>query len=185
MNSYLNFRHGFNVGDNNTAQKNQFCDTLKSSVFSGSPVLIATKDKNGLKPHSFLIDKCVISETQYVIRYVFDPYYNVTEDEYYLYPPWVFQWPGPYYGYDPETDIAEQEVVSTLNNNITIQMNWGFPRGANNVNYNNISYLLRSRWYSTYDGNSSMSEQIVLSWVFGDNTIGYIDHWAHHFSRKN
>ena len=97
----------------------------------------------------------------------------------------MFLWPGPYYGYDPDKDIAEQEVVSTLSNNVTVQMNWGFEKGANNVNYNNINYLLRSRWYSNYDGNSSMSENIVLSWTFGANTIGDVYHWAHHFSRKN
>lgn len=187
LNNYLNYRNGFNVGDNNTIQKNQFCDTLISSIFSGSPVLIASKDHYGYKPHSFIIDKCTINETQYVISYVFDPNHYVTDDEYYSLPSWMFEWPsmGEFPDYDPEKNTAEKEIYSVLSNNVIVQMNWGFKKDSNNTNFNNINYLLRNRSFSYYDGIPSMSEYIFLSWVFNGNTIGDVYHWAHHFSRKN
>jgi len=186
LNEYFNYRNGFNVGEgsNSVIQRNRFCDTIIASVFSGSPVLVATKEHYGYTPHSFLIDKCQIYETQYVIRYVFDPYHVVTDDEFFNYPDWMFEWPGPAYGYDPLYDTAEMEQYVTLTNDLRVQMNWGLAKGQNNINYNNIYYLLRSRSYSIY-GDGLINESFFLTWTLGNVTFGDINHWAHHFSRKN
>lgn len=176
LNNYFYYRNGFSVHENNNEEKNQFCDTVASSILAGSPVLCASN----INDHSFLIDKCSVNETQYVVRYVFDPYHVVTEEEYYNNPSWMFDWPGPTYGYDPDKDTAEFEIISPLINNLSIQMNWGFG-----PNYNSINYLLRSRTYSYYDGSPTISDFIVLSWVVNNETFGGIYHWAHHFIRKN
>ena len=115
---------------------------------------------------------------------MFDPYHVVTDDEFFNYPDWMFEWPGPAYGYDPLYDTAEMEQYVTLTNDLRVQMNWGLAKGQNNINYNNIYYLLRSRSYSIY-GDGLINESFFLTWTLGNVTFGDINHWAHHFSRKN
>lgn len=183
LNKYFNYRVGFNVGHNNSGQQNQFCDTLVSSIFAGSPVYIASNDYYG-DGHVFLIDQCSLSSQEYVIRYIFDPYHNITEYEYYNYPSWYFDWPN---NYDPYKDTAEFEESMELSNYLYVKMNWGFRKNTQtNTNYNNIQFPLRTRSYSIGENGSYLSnEQIVLRWIVSNGDFSGVLHWAHHFSRND
>lgn len=173
LDTYFNYRNGFNVGDNNLNQQNLFCDTVISSIFSGSPVYFVSKDHQGqYLGHAFLIDQCTLGEYQCVIRYEFDLDYIITEEDLYTHPYWQFV--------EPANGIYEMEDIITLQSAVSVKMNWGLNGSENNTNY-----LLRANYYNIGENGSYLSyQQIVLFWTFPEGTITDVYHWAHHFSRN-
>lgn len=177
LNNYVNYRNGFTVSSNNDASKRNFCDTLISSIQAGSPVLL----EPDVGTHFFLIDYYGATEYQLVVRYEFDPYHQITENDLFYYPDWCFEWPvNINSGETPET-----EDILPLMKDEYVKINWG-----HNGTSNNISYILRSKSYSYFDGNPLSNEYINLTWIYyesndSSSTYSNIYNWCHHFSRKN
>ena len=191
LNSYFNYRSdGSSISDlSNLEIQSRFCDTVFSSISSGSPVLISSKQAgNDSRSHSFLIDQYKIYVYEYVITYVFDPYHNITEDDMLNYPAWCFDWPGPVYGYDPDKDTAELEVVINGLEYMYVRMNWGWnPYIGSAQSINDVYYLLRSKEHYIGEAGTTMDyEQVYLTWtpIFNGDTYSGVEHWAHHFSKK-
>ncbi len=187
LNTKFNYRVGFPV--NNATMESEFCDTLFSSISYGSPVFISTTKLGTDSLHTFLIDQYKNNVSEYVITYVFDPYHNITEDDMLNYPQWCFQWPGPSYGYDPDKDTAELEVIVNGSYYMYVRMNWGWYPYHGSVNSINDTYfLLRAKDYYIGEAGTTMDyEQVFLTWTPRLNFYGTysgIYQWAHHFTKK-
>lgn len=168
----------WNGGNPSTSYtKNQFCDTLISSLTSGSPVYMVSKYNNTDSLHCFIIDYYLKNEVEFVVRYVFDPYHTVTEDEMLHNPQWCFEWPTDC---DPEKEIAECEVLVPYMRDEYVKMNWGWKRNNNGSTPNNTSYLIRSRSYSTEDP-TLFTEDYFLTWSARGYTFYSIQYGYHHF----
>ncbi|MBE6244848.1 MAG: hypothetical protein E7108_04945 [Bacteroidales bacterium] len=172
LREYLNFSNGFAVNSSsNSTTKNSFCGILISSLDLGSPLYVVANDS-----HAFLIDYYERYAYQYTINYVFDPYHIITDDEYYSYPSWRFDWPN---NYDPDKDIAEFDEIVNMTDNIYIRMNWG--NHYIGTNPNNISYLLRTlNHFLGENGTYYQSDSVNLNWA----NYSEVNNFAYNFSRK-
>ena len=168
LGNYLNFSDGFEVSNNsNISLKETFCGLIVSSIDNGSPLFVVSGT------HVFLIDFYKRSIFQYVIRYEFDPYHVITDDEYYTFPSWRFDWPNDY---DPNKDTAQFDEYVNMIDQIQIKMNWGWgsERTVSDPNNQYITYSIypNSLLYNIYsqsryiDGNGTLydSQSINLYW---------------------
>ena len=113
---------------------------ILASLMNNMPVYVSADAQNGTR-HSFIIDGYKKIRYQVVIRYQFDPYHYVTEEEYYSLPSWMFEWPsmGEFPDYDPDKDPAIKPVATTLFENTYLLMNWGKDGNGDDVIYSSSS----------------------------------------------
>lgn len=130
MSNYLNF-------DSDTTYHSS---VVMSNLMNNMPVYISANSNNGQR-HSFIIDGYKIIRYQVVIRYQFDPHHLVTEDDYYNFPSWMFEWPNmiEFPGYDPDKDPAIKPIATTLFENTFLLMNWGYNGNGDDVMYSSYS----------------------------------------------
>lgn len=173
LDEYLSYNSGQNLSNNsNYSIKNQFFNTVISSLNSGSPILIG--GHGGNDNHFFLIDYYRIHKEEVVITYSFNQDYEYTLEEYEQGESWMFQWPASTGDHGEFEDIERRDLISE---DTYFKMNWGNQNEGTVTNYNNISYLVKS---VTPSGSS-----IYLSWAFGGTNYNTIRNWYHHFLRNN
>lgn len=187
LGNYLNYTNGFQVNNSSSSElKNNFCDIILSSIDYGSPIFVGGQDISNDK-HVFLIDYYQRRIISYIIRYQFDPYHVITDDEYYSYPSWRFDWPN---NYDPEKDVAEFDEIINLADNVSIKMNWGWltvTNGIYTLDYpNDLSFTLRTNTlYLGENGSYITNNNINLYWAVGDShSFNGVLSFLHHFNRK-
>lgn len=168
--SYLGFNlltpnYGLNNSTTNTAK---FEDTLtnfgltcdKTNTYSyslvlgnlrqGKPVIVAG---NG---HAYVIDRYSIVTNQAVGRYYWDADHNVTEEEYFKYPQWMFSDMG-------NNGKDELEMVLASSETICFGMNWGFNGLDNDI------------LYTVYtEGNIGIDE---FGTILQGGTVTYSPYW--------
>lgn len=184
LDNYFYYQIGFNVSSSSTFDKNRFCDTVMTSIFGGSPILISSQKVGSDSSHVFIIDQCRNFIDEYVIRYVFDPYHIITENDLFNYPQWCFEWPA---NCDPFKDTAELEIVIERTNDVYVRFNWGWGNNVDDNYANNTYNLLRSRsHYIGESGSYNDDETIYLSWTpKPNNTFSNVEHWIFRFRRSD
>lgn len=193
LRNYLNFEDGFAVNNNSSSSlKGYFCNLVTYSIDNGSPIY--AESFIGDTGHVFLIDYYTRSTYQYIIRYEFDPNHVITDDEFYSYPSWRFDWPN---NYDPDKDIAQFDECINMNDNIQIKMNWGWgvaitvpdPNnpGINHTIYpNSASFSIYSRTHFLGENGTSYDyDNINLYWTISSNkNYNGVSNFIYNFSLK-
>ena len=152
-------------------QSSYNCDTVINNLKDRIPVLVCALASEG--GHAFIIDSYTDILYSYAERWIFDPYHQVTEEEYYSLPSWMFEWPsmGEFPSYDPEKEPAIKSNKVTLIDDTYILMNWGWSSISDDV-----IYLAKSRVYNyNYDYtvlyNLYDTEPSQISWPAGGYTF--------------
>ena len=193
LRNYLNFEDGFAVNNSSSnSLKVDFCHILTSSIDNGSPIYVESFIGN--MGHVFLIDCYTRSIYQYIIRYQFDPYHVITDDEFYAYPSWRFDWPN---NYDPDKDTAQFDEYINMNDNILINMNWGWGvaitvpdpdnPGTNYTIYpNTTSFNIYSRTHFIGENGTSYDyDNINFNWaITPNNNYNGVSNFVYNFSLK-
>lgn len=145
-----------------------------ASLDASKPVLIAGMDYDyetnslGLG-HIFIIDGYRKSYEETYVEYVFDPNYNVTEEEYNSEDQSLFEWPEKEEG-DPYSETVTRRVYWNYEYLTHIQMNWGWD-GEDDDYY----YLVHDSYKASI--NSTPRETILSPmWGAGDE---YVCNYVH------
>ncbi|MBQ6311569.1 MAG: C10 family peptidase [Bacteroidales bacterium] len=153
-----------------------------SNVLSHIPVLINGWTSDHSSGHAFIIDACKQIKYQAVVSYIFDPDHEVTDDEFFYYPDWMFQWPGPIFGYDPITGNAEQSVAIDIVDNTYFLMNWGWDG-----DYDDATYMARSKNYYYNEDFTELyysTDNIAnVCWYVGDTGYTVVNDMVYGFRR--
>ena len=154
-----------------------------SNVSSSIPVLMSVFS-SPTEGHAFLIDAYKEFKYQAVVRYFFYPDHEVTDDEFFYFPYWMFEWPGPVFGYDPITGNAEQTVSIDIIDNIYFLMNWGWDG-----DYDDATYLARSKNYYYNEDFTELyysTDNITsVNWHVGNKTYSSVQYMLYGFRRLN
>ncbi|MBE6244944.1 MAG: hypothetical protein E7108_05445 [Bacteroidales bacterium] len=188
LNDYLNFSNGYSVNNNSsTTLKTNFCNTILSSINEGSPLIVESSNLFNDTLHVFIIDYYEQRLYQYCILYQFDPYHIITDDDYYNYPSWRFDWPN---GFDPDKDVAEFDEIINMTDVTYIGMNWGWKRISRNhiinENPNDLLFSLRSTTHLLGEnGTYYDSDNVNLLWAVSDgHSYSGVTHFVHHLNYK-
>ena len=139
---------------------------ILSNLSASKPVFISAgtspSDEYG---HSFIIDAYKIISYQMVINYEFDPYHEVTEEEYHNNPYWMFQWPSPaqFPDYDPDKEPAIMPVATNLSSATYFMMNWG----------------------NDGLGDDAIFSSYSLNWNYQGSNYSFFKKMFYNFARKN
>lgn len=177
-----NLLHNYLLFDRSTSYNYQ---TIFSNVSSNIPVCIFARDTACIDDgHAFIVDAYKTIKYQVVVRYVFDPEHEVTDDEFFNYPDWMFEWPGPAFNYDPITGNAEQSVAIDIVDNTYFLMNWGYDGDCDDV-----TYLARAKQYYYNEDFSSLyyvtEGYSSMSWETDNYNYTVFDSMLYNFRRKN
>lgn len=171
MSDYLQF---------NTSQSYNY-NTAHSNVLNNIPVLMSVfyTPNDG---HAFIIDACKEIKYQAIVRYVFDPYHSVSEEEFFSHPSWMFEWPGAGSGYDPEKEDTWLTRPIDIIDNTYFLMNWGWD-GL----YDDATYIARSKQYFYNEDFSVLyySTDVIapVSWIVGGNNYYIVQYMLYGFRR--
>ena len=157
-------------------------NTAYSNVLSHIPVMMDCRNATSDTVHAFIIDACKEIKYQARVRYIFDPYHYVTEEEYYSHPSWMFEWPGAGSGYDPDKEDTWITIPIDIVDNTYFLMNWGWSGS-----FDNATYLVRSKHYYYNEDFSylyySTDDIMPISWKADGAKYTVVQHMLYGFRR--
>lgn len=139
-----------------------------SSLLSGSPVLIAGKENSSSSSgHAFIIDGYQRIEWYTAIRYMWDPFYELTEWDIVFGDPTLLVGPMET-GKEVEGDYSTyvyRDELSPVSSAVSFSMNWGWGNYSNEDNHYYLAYTSHA---------GSMPQTYNPYWVAGGNSYTFV-----------
>ncbi len=142
--------------------------TICSSLLSGSPVIVSGMSSSGSSyGHSFIIDGYQRIEWYTAIRYMWDPFYELTEWDIVFGDPTLLVGPMET-GKEVEGDYSTyvyRDELSPVSSAVSFSMNWGWGNYSNEDNHYYLAYTSHA---------GSMPQTYNPYWVAGGNSYTYV-----------
>lgn len=165
----LDLYHVGYSSDFGTSSNQYNYSTVCGSLLSGSPVLIAGKESSSSSSgHAFIIDGYQRIEWYTAIRYMWDPFYELTEWDVVFGDPTLLVGPTTETGKEVEGDYSTyvyRDELSPVSSAVSFSMNWGWG----NYSHEDTHYYLA---YTSHAG--SMPQTYNPYWVAGGNSYTFV-----------
>ncbi len=136
-------------------QNNYDYNTVRGNVSNGMPVLIYARETDNPQTfgHAFIIDGYKEETSKMVIRYVWDPFYQLTEWDVSFGEGWRFISPATGTGKEVEGDYSTYAqmdfVISPIRTVRSFAMNWGWGGVSDNIYH--VAYYDNGTTQTTYN----------------------------------